>query len=190
PDDSESFSIMKDATATALYGARGANGVILITTKAGKEGPARISLRLENSISAPTTQIKLADPVTYMQLANESVLTRNPLGLLPYSQNKIDQTINNTNPYVYPAVDWANILLRDYTMNQRYNFNASGGGQIARYYIAGTMNQDNGILKVDNRNNFNSNINLKSYQLRSNVNLNMTPSTEVIVRLSGSFDDY
>lgn len=190
PDDIESFSIMKDATATALYGARGANGVILITTKAGKEGPARISLRLENSISAPTTQIKLADPVTYMQLANESVLTRNPLGLLPYSQNRIDQTINNTNPYVYPAVDWANILLRDYTMNQRYNFNASGGGQIARYYIAGTMNQDNGILKVDNRNNFNSNINLKSYQLRSNVNLNMTPSTEVIVRLSGSFDDY
>src|SRR5690606_26747105 len=81
PDDIESFSIMKDATATALYGARGANGVILITTKAGKEGPARISLRLENSISAPTTQIKLADPVTYMQLANESVLTRNPLGL-------------------------------------------------------------------------------------------------------------
>src|SRR5690606_16598551 len=138
----------------------------------------------------PTTQIKLADPVTYMQLANESVLTRNPLGLLPYSQNKINQTINNTNPYVYPAVDWANILLRDYTMNQRYNFNASGGGQIARYYIAGTMNQDNGILKVDNRNNFNSNINLKSYQLRSNVNLNMTPSAEVIVRLSGSFDDY
>ncbi|WP_239018640.1 SusC/RagA family TonB-linked outer membrane protein [Sphingobacterium corticibacterium] len=190
PDDIESFSIMKDATATALYGARGANGVILITTKAGKEGPARISLRLENSISAPTTQIKLADPITYMQLANESVLTRNPLGSLPYSQNKIDHTMNNTNPYVYPAVDWEDVLLRDYTMNQRYNFSASGGGQIARYYIAGTMNQDNGILKVDKRNNFNSNINLKSYQLRSNVNLNMTPSTEVIVRLSGSFDDY
>src|SRR5690606_15198745 len=89
PDDIESFSIMKDATATALYGAWGANGVILITTKAGKEGPARRSLRLETSISAPTPQIKLADPVTYMQLANESVLTRNPLGLLPYSQNKI-----------------------------------------------------------------------------------------------------
>lgn len=190
PDDIESFSIMKDATATALYGARGANGVILITTKAGKEGPAKISFRLENSISTPTRNVELADPITYMQLANESVLTRNPLGVLPYSQNKIDHTQNNTNPYIYPAVDWANILLRDYTMNQRYNFSASGGGQIARYYIAGTLNQDNGILKVDRRNNFNNNINLKSYQLRSNVNLNMTPTTEVIVRLSGSFDDY
>ncbi len=190
PDDIESFSIMKDATATALYGARGANGVILITTKAGKEGPARISFRAENSISTPTRNVQLADPITYMEMANESVLTRNPLGATPYSQNKIDQTRNGGNSYIYPAVDWMNTLLRDYTMNQRYNFSASGGGQIARYYIAGTMNQDNGILKVDQRNNFNSNINLKSYQLRSNINLNMTPSTEVIVRLSGSFDDY
>lgn len=190
PDDIESFSIMKDATATALYGARGANGVILITTKAGKEGPARISLRVENSISGPTKELKLADPVTYMQLANESVTTRNPIGVLPYSQNKIDQTINKANPYVFPAVDWKDALLQNHTINQRYNFSASGGGKVARYYLAGTMNQDNGILKVDKRNNFNSNINLKSYQLRSNVNLNMTPSTEVIVRLSGSFDDY
>ncbi|GHE45190.1 SusC/RagA family TonB-linked outer membrane protein [Sphingobacterium griseoflavum] len=190
PDDIESFSIMKDATATALYGARGANGVILITTKAGKEGPAKISFRAENSFSSPTKNIKLADPVTYMQLANESVLTRNPLGSLPYAQNKIDQTAAGANEYIYPAVDWMDALLRDYTTNQRYNFSASGGGQVARYYIAGTMNQDNGILKVDKRNNFNSNINLKSYQLRSNINLNMTKSTEVIVRLSGSFDDY
>src|SRR5690606_1450389 len=79
PDDIASFSIMKDATATALYGARGANGVIMVTTKEGREGKARISFRLENSMSAPTRDIELADPVTYMRLNNEAILTRDPL---------------------------------------------------------------------------------------------------------------
>lgn len=190
PDDIASFSIMKDATATALYGARGANGVILVTTKEGKEGAAKISFRVENSISAPTQNVELADPVTYMQLHNEAVLTRDPLGVLPYSQSKIDNTIASTNPYYYPATDWRSELFKDYTMNQRANFNVSGGGQVARYYFAGTYNQDKGVLKVDPRNNFNNNINLKSYLLRSNINVNVTKSTEVGVRLYGSFDDY
>ncbi|MEO7211785.1 TonB-dependent receptor [Mucilaginibacter sp.] len=190
PDDIASFSIMKDAPATSLYGARGANGVILITTKSGKEGPAKISVRFENSNSSNTRQIQLADPITYMTLGNEAVLTRNPLGILPYSQNKIDNTVAGLNPYVYPANNWLDQLIKRNTNNQRLNFNANGGGTVARYYIAGSINQDNGILNVDKRNNFNSNVNLKSYQLRSNININMTKTTEVIVRLSGSFDDY
>lgn len=190
PDDIATFSIMKDATATSLYGARGANGVILVTTKEGNEGPARVSLRLENSISSNTRNVELADPITYMRLHNESVLTRDPIGLLPYSQNKIDNTVAGTDPYAYPAVDWRSMLLKDATSNQRVNFSVSGGGKVARYYIAGTFNQDNGVLKVDERNNFNSNINLKSYLLRSNVNINLTKTTETAVRLYGSFDDY
>src|SRR5690554_2605171 len=72
PDDIQSFSILKDATATALYGARGANGVILVTTKEGKEGKVKVSLRFENSFSTPTQEIEMADPITYMQLANEA----------------------------------------------------------------------------------------------------------------------
>src|SRR3546814_693309 len=75
-------------------------------------------------------------------------------------------------------------------MNQRANFSVSGGGKVARYYLAGTFNQDNGVLKVDGRNNFNNNIDLKSYLLRSNVNINLTKTTEVGVKLYGSFDDY
>lgn len=190
PDDIASFSIMRDATATALYGARGANGVILVTTKSGKEGPVRMSVRFENSTSSNTQDVALADPVTYMQLENEAVLTRNRLGILPYSQNKIDNTIAGVNPYIYPANNWMNQLIKRNTNNQRMNFSASGGGKLARYYIAGTYNQDNGILNVERLNNFNSNIRLKTYQLRSNVNINMTKTTEVIVRLTGTFDDY
>ncbi len=190
PDDIASFTIMKDASAAALYGARGANGVILITTKEGVEGKARVSVRFEQSISSPTQKIELADPITYMNLHNESILTRDPLGVLNYSREKIDKTQAGANNLVYPATDWQNLMFKDMTTNNRLNFNVSGGGKVARYYIAGTYNQDNGLLKVPEENNFNSNINLKKYLLRSNVNINVTKSTEVVVRLHGTFDDY
>jgi TonB-linked SusC/RagA family outer membrane protein len=190
PDDLQSFSILKDATATALYGSRGANGVILITTKEGKEGKAKVSFRLENSWSSPTSKLEMADPITYMRLANEATSTRNPLAPVPYSESKIDNTLRGTNPYVYPAVNWMDMLVKDVTMNQRANLSISGGGTVARYYVAGSFSQDNGILNVDKRNSFNNNVNYKKYMLRSNININITKSTEMIVRLSGSFDDY
>lgn len=190
PDDIASFSIMKDAAATALYGARGANGVIMVTTKEGREGKAQISFRYETSFSMPTSRVETADPVTYMRLNNEAVTARNPLMAIPYSYEKIDNTIAGTNPYVYPANDWYGMLFKDYTTNHRANFNVSGGGNIAKYYIAGTFNQDYGILNVDKNNNFNNNIDLKRYLLRSNININITPTTEAVVRLYGTFDDY
>ena len=192
PDDIASFSIMKDAAASALYGARGANGVILVTTREGKEGKVSISLRVESSLSTPTQNVKLADPITYMRLNNEAVLTRNNnMVSVPYSMEKIEMTENpNRNPYVYPANDWYGMLFNNEVVNYRANFNVSGGGKIARYYIAATFNQDNGVLKVDKMNNFNNNIDLKRYLLRSNINIDLTPTTEVVVRLHGTFDDY
>ena len=87
-DDVASFSIMKDATATAIYGARGANGVVLVTTKEGKEGPARVSVRIENSISTPARNIEMVDPVTYMKMYNEAVVTRNPLAARPFTRSE------------------------------------------------------------------------------------------------------
>lgn len=189
-DDIATFSIMKDATATALYGARGANGVILVTTKQGVAGKAKVSLRVENSASMATSDVELADPVTYMKLANEATATRSAITPVPYLEDKIENTGNGLNPLVFPANDWKKMLFKDYATNQRYNLNVSGGGTVARYYVAGAFTQDNGLLKVDNKNNFNNNINLKSYSLRSNVNIDLTKSTELIVRLSGNFDDY
>lgn len=189
-DDIASFSILKDASATALYGARGANGVILITTKEGKEGKAKVSIRVENSISQPTQNIQLADPITYMQLYNKAITARDPLGVPLFSQNKINNTRDRLNQYVYPAVDWLNELFKKRTNNQRANLSVSGGGGVARYYIAGSFNQDNGILKVNPVNSFNTNVKLQNYQLRSNVNINITKTTEVVVRMSGTFDEY
>lgn len=189
-DDIASFSIMKDATATALYGARGANGVILVTTKEGKEGKATVSFRVENSLSTPVDMVDLADPITYMRLHNEAVRTRNPLGVLPYSESKIANTMKGTNPYVYPAVNWYDELFNDYTMNQRVNMSVSGGGKVARYYIAASFNNDNGVLKNNGANNFNNNISLKKYSIRSNININLTKTTEAVVRFQGNFDSY
>lgn len=189
-DDIASFSIMKDANATALYGARGANGVILVNTKEGKEGKISVSFRLEGSYSAPTENVKLADPVTYMKLHNEAVRTRDPLAALPYSTKKIVNTEKGVNPLLYPAVDWQDMLFNNHTFNQRYNLNISGGGKVARYYVAAAYTKDNGIIKMDKRNNFNNNIKVNRYVLRSNVNINLTKTTEAIVRLHGAFDDY
>ncbi len=195
PDDIESFSVMKDATATALYGARGANGVILVTTKEGKVGPARIDVRIENSFSMPTKDIDYADPITFMRMYNEAVQTRFRGGSSAaletmYSQEKIDNTIAGIDPVYYPSVDWQDALLRNFTTTQRANLSVSGGGGVARYYVSASINHDNGMFNIDKRNNFNNNINNNSYTLRSNINIDVTKSTEMIVRLSGVFDDY
>ncbi|GAB3364163.1 TonB-dependent receptor [Arachidicoccus ginsenosidivorans] len=190
PDDIAGFSVLKDASAASLYGARGANGVVLVTTKNGVGGKTKFNVRMENSISSNTQNFKMADNITYMQLANEAVLTRNPIGVLPYSQTKIDHTIAGDNPLLYPNNDWMKLLIRDYTVNQRFNGNASGGGQAAQYYISATYNQDNGVLKTDDRNNFNNNIKLRTIGVRTNVTVRLTPTTKAIVRTSGLFDDY
>jgi len=190
PDDIASFSIMKDATATALYGSRGANGVILVVTKEGTIGKAQISIRMEQAISSPTDMVELADPITYMRLHNEAVRTRNRLGITPYSQQKIANTIAGGNPYVYPANNWQEMLFKDHAANKQVNLNVSGGGKVARYYVAGSYSNDNGMLKVDGKNNFNNNIKLDRYMLRSNVNINITETTKAVIRLQGAFDQY
>lgn len=189
-DDIASFSIMKDATATALYGARGANGVILVTTKEGKEGKVKFNARIENSFSSPTKKVEIADPVTYMRMQNEAIKTRDPLGLVLYSEEKIVMTERGLYSDIFPATDWYKAMFKDVTTNQRVNISLSGGGNVARYYVAANVTKDNGNLKIDKRNNFNSNINLIKYNFRSNVNINLTKSTELIARLSSNFDEY
>lgn len=195
-DDIASFSILKDASATALYGARGANGVILVTTKEGKVGKAKLNFRAENSTSQSTQTLKLADPITYMKLYNEATITRNPLAPLPFSPNKIANTeatmkgAPGSNPYVYPAVDWMDMLFKKKTTTQRADLSISGGGGVARYYVSGSYSQDHGVLREDIRNNNHNNVKFQNYQLRSNVNINLTKTTDLVVRLAGSFNEF
>ncbi|RVU02833.1 TonB-dependent receptor [Mucilaginibacter limnophilus] len=195
-DDIESFSILKDASAVALYGARGGNGVIIVKTKEGKIGKAQIAVRLETASSESGKNLEFADPITYMRLFNEATVTRYSGRDRPYTDNDIlntQATINGapgSNPYVYPAVDWMGLLFKSRTSTQRANINVSGGSGAARYYVAGSFSNDNGLLRSDIRNNNNNNVNFKNYQLRTNVNINLTKNTELVVRLSGNFNEY
>lgn len=195
-EDIASFSILKDASATALYGARGANGVILVTTKGGKEGRAKISAQYNQAVSEATRSIELADPITYMLMYNEAVMTRNPQAIPFYTEDDIynrQRTLNRepgSNGFVYPVVDWLDLMFKKRTTNQRATINVNGGGAVAKYFVSASASNDNGILKRNDMNNFNNNVNFKNYQLRSNVNINITKSTELIVRLWGNFNDY
>lgn len=188
-DDIASFSVMKDANAAALYGARGANGVILVTTKEGTPDKISINIRAEMSSSSNTELVELADPITYMRLHNEAVRTRDAMAPLPYSSSKIRETALGTDPLRFPSVDWYNYLIKDHTFNQRANMNITGGGKAVQYYLAANYQHDTGILKESRENMFNNNINLNRIQIRSNVTIKFTPQTTGIVRAYGSFDD-
>lgn len=190
PDDIADFSVLKDATASAVYGARGANGVVLVNTKSGREGKTQFNFRAENSISTNTRNFRFADNITYMQLANEAVLTRNPQSPLTYSKDKIERTRLGDNPVLYPNNNWIDQLIKPSTMNQRFNANISGGGRVARFYLAGTFNIDNGVLRNDAGNDFKNNISLKNYSIRSNTDLQLTKTTVATVRVYAQFDDY
>ena len=195
-DDIASFSILKDASAAALYGARGANGVILVTTKEGKAGKAKVELRVESAVSSSTKNIKLADPITYMRTYNEALTTRDPLATPFYSPNKIigtQKTLNGEggiNPYIYPATDWMKSIFKEQTRTYRANFSVSGGNTLAKYYVAGSYSRDNGILQVNPVNNFNSGMRFENYQLRANTSIKATSTTEVGVRIWGNFNEY
>ena len=188
-DDIASFSVMKDANSAALYGARGANGVILVTTKEGKSDKLSINVRAELSSSANAHLVELADPITYMTLHNEAVRTRNPMVALPYSSHKIRETTLGSNPIFYPAVDWYDYLIKDRTLNQRLNVNITGGGKAVQYYLAANYQHDTGIIKESKENQFNNNIDINRLQVRSNVTIKMTPRTEAVIRAYGSFDN-
>ena len=143
----ENFSVLKDATATALYGARGANGVMLVTTRSGRENErAKINIRVQNSFTSPTEVIKLADGVDYMNVYNFAQSTRTPEATPRFSQEKIDATIQGLDPYVYPNVDWQDYLFKGLSTTQSANLNVSGGMKKVTYFLSASLNNDNGML--------------------------------------------
>ncbi len=190
PDNIASFSIMKDATATSLYGARGANGVVLVTTKIGKKGKAKVSVRYESSMSSPSKINSFLGAVDYMELYNRAQRSRDQSANLLYSKQKIEGTRNGLNPNIYPDVDWYSELFKDFAVNKRLNINISGGGEVAQYYLSVTNANETGLLKVDPLNNFNNNIDINRSNLRANININLTKTTKVAAKFYSLFERY
>ena len=195
-DDIEEFTILKDASATALYGSRGANGVILVTTKRGKSGKPSYNVRYDNSISTPTQNLEFADPVSYMKLYNEAQLTRNPYQLPSFDADKIyftERTLagaQDGNPFVYPAVDWLDLMFKKYSHTQKVNASVRGGSEATQYMVSGSYSDDKGLLKEGKQTVFDGGINFRNYQLRSNVDVKLTRTTTLSVDLWGTFNDY
>ncbi|GHV66845.1 SusC/RagA family TonB-linked outer membrane protein [Bacteroidia bacterium] len=190
PDDIESFSILKDASAAVLYGSRGANGIILVTTKSGREGKVKINARVDVNVNMPTQLPEMIGAVEYMQLYNQALLSRYPDRDAYYSEQKIQSTMRGENPMVNPNVDWYNMLFNRQVVNTKANLNVSGGGAIANYFVSAGYENENGLLKVDNRNNFNSNINIDRFNLRNNVIFKLSPSTTLDTRLQARYEKY
>lgn len=190
PEVIESFSILKDATATAIYGSRGANGVMIVTTKSGRDlDKPRLNIRLENSVSAPTSVPEFADATEFMELYNEAVTGRST-GEILYSEEKIEGTRANLDPYLYPNVDWYNELFKSHAMNQTVNANVMGGGKRIDYFMSGTLNRDNGILKKFDLNTYDNNISVNRYAFQNNLNANLSPTTKLGIRLNTQLRDY
>lgn len=187
PEEIADFTILKDATATAVYGVRGANGVVLITTKKGTVSAPKINLKIETGLTSPIDLPDFVDGPTYMILQNEALLNE---GQTPvYSQSRIDNTIAGTDPYYYPNVNWMDALMKDYNVSQRVNLNISGGSERVQYFISGSFLKQDGMYKSFKVYNYDNNINYKRYNFRSNVDVNLTKTTLMSLNLSSILTD-
>lgn len=191
PEDIETFSVMKDASATAMYGARGANGVILVTTKKGEEGNVYTSVRYETVMSMPTQKIEVVSPVDYMKLYNEAIRSRNPNATPEFSVLDITRRESKNYPsWAYPANDWYNILFKDYNINHRLGINIRGGSKVMQYYASVNYNRDMGMLKTDRLNEFDVNIKNSTLSFRANLNVNLHPTIKLLLNSVTNWDKY
>lgn len=187
PEDIASISLLKDASSTAMYGAKGANGVLIITTKRGIIGKPKIALKTESGRTGFTKTPELLNGVQYMELLNEA---RTNGGLSPaYSDEQIQKTASGLDPYMYPDVKWIEEVYRNSSALTNANLNISGGGEISRYFLSASFYNQQGPYKVSEQNGFNPNLDFKRYDFRTNIDVNVTPSTLLQLNLGAMLVD-
>jgi TonB-linked SusC/RagA family outer membrane protein len=183
PAEIESFSILKDASATSMYGVRGANGVILINTRRGVVGKPRVSVRTEYAVSQPTQFPEFLSAVPYMEVMNK---IRVDNGYAPvYSAEKIENTRNRVDPELYPDVNWIDAISNSFASNSRTNVGITGGSETLRYALVASYLHENGITAYDPNQEWDSSLRLNRYNIRSNVDVNITKTTQVRINIGG-----
>lgn len=189
-DEIETFSILKDAAATAVYGAEGANGVVLITSKRGKSQKTVINMSAEYGYATPLRLPNLLSSYDYLSLYNEADWNSNgnPRAnyTAPVSDADLEKYRSGVDPDLYPDADWMS-MLRNHTSNQRYTINFRGGGDRVRFFVSGAYYTQDGVYKEKNNADFDSNINFKRYNLRSNIDFDLSKTTRMSVDLSGQY---
>ena len=184
PEDIESLTTLKDASATAVYGVRGANGVILIKTKPGKVGKPTVSADYYESFTRFTKMVDLADCITYMNAANEAM--RNDGIATKYTEDQIRNTIAGKDPYLYPNVDWLKEIFNDWGHNRRVNVNVRGGSEKVAYYASVSYFNETGMTVTDkNINTYDSKMKYSRYNFTTNLNIDVTPTTKVEIGAQG-----
>ena len=190
-DEIESFTVLKDASATAVYGAEGANGVILVTSKRGKQQKTRVNVSAQYGISTPMRVPSLLNSYDYLSLYNEAQWNDagNPqVGFQPTtSDEELELYRNGSDPDLYPNTDWMS-MLRKHTQNQRYTINFRGGGERVRFFVSGAYYTEDGIYKKNKVvEGVDTNVSFKRYNLRSNVDFDLTKTTKMAVDMSGQY---
>jgi TonB-linked SusC/RagA family outer membrane protein len=181
PEDIQSISLLKDASSTAVYGAKGANGVLIITTKRGVAGKPKISFKTEAAMSGLTRTPKMLDAVSWMTLHNEA--TTNDGSPAAYSEETIQKTASGLDPYLYPNVNWIKSVYKDWAPGYNTNLNVSGGASTVRYYVSASFYDQDGSYKVTKQNGYNPNLNFKRYDFRSNLDIDLTKTTLLSMNL-------
>lgn len=187
PNEIESISILKDASATAVYGVRGANGVIIVTSKRGKVGKAKISSSFSTGLQQPTRLLDFADSYTYALRYNEAALNDDPNlnpATLKFSPEAIEAFRTGSNPLIYSNTDWLDYLLKPTTSQLQGNINVSGGTEKLKYFTSlGILNQDGLFKTFDTQ--YDYNFSFKRYNYRSNIDLQVTNTTKLGLTIGG-----
>ena len=184
------FTILKDASATAIYGVRGANGVMIITTKKGVENQrALVNVTVENSYVRPMNMPEFVDGATWMAMYNEAMTGRNPGSIDKYSNETIKRTFSHEYPYVYPDVDWQELLFRKWNMNQRAHISVQGGGNKVTYFMSLQVNHNTGMLNGNPEGSqFNTNIRQMGYTFQNNISYKVTSTTTLDLHLNAQIN--
>ncbi|MDR2774105.1 MAG: TonB-dependent receptor [Tannerella sp.] len=186
-EDIESFSVLKDASATAIYGSRGANGVILINTKKGKDAKVEVDVKTEYTWTTRTTTPKFVDGLTYASMANEARTTRNKK--LVYTDQELMMIGEQLDSDIYPNVNWMDLLLKDGAPTYRTSVSVKGGGSKARYYLSGSYLDEGGMYHVDRTmKEYDTNANYQRYNYRLNMDMNITGTTLIRVGIGGALE--
>lgn len=187
PEDIETFSVLKDASTTAIYGSRGANGVLLITTKRGRDGKTRINGKVEYSYSTRTKTPEFVDGSTYARMMNEALESRN---MSPaYSADDLYLLDNQLDPEIFPNVNWMDLLLKDGAPTFRANVDVNGGGANARYFASVSYVEEGGMYNSDSAlKDYKTNANYHRWNYRMNFDLNITKTTLLKIGVAGALE--
>jgi TonB-linked SusC/RagA family outer membrane protein len=181
----ESFNILKDASATAVFGVRGANGVIIITTKTGEKGKPQFSFSSNAAWQNPIRLPKQLGAYDYAVLRNEAESNDNGPTARKFSDWDLERFQKKDDPYFHPDVNWMDYMLKKYAPQQQYNLNVSGGGQDNKYFVSlGFLNQDGAYKLGDFFKDFTANPNYKRYNIRTNFDFNLSKDLTVAIKAS------